>query len=138
MAILFSWVIPHKAAVVTHNSLSPFPTIRISQSISPFVSVSPSPEQPQNLFLYPGATETDNPDGSKTLTSTDDPNQITKWYKDQISASDMHATSISQTNSNNNILNVLAGSSNQQELTVTIEHPANQQVTTIVLRLTSK
>ena len=131
VAIYFVWVVPHKRSVVSTPAPTSVPVI------SPIPSIAVSPIQdlsPSQNFLYPGAHAEKNPDGSYTLLSNDDPGQITQWYQNKIAAHNMHSTSVSQTNSNNNILNVLDASSDTLEVKVTIERPAGNQTTTIVVR----
>lgn len=133
--VLLSWIVPQKVVAPKRSPVSPFPTV----VISPFVTMSPTQEPfANNEFIYPNAQITTNPDGLYALSSTDDPNQITRWYKEKIAAAGMHSTSVSQTNSNNNILNVLDASSNLQEVKITIERPADEQNTTISVRVISK
>lgn len=72
-------------------------------------------------FVYPGAIQTGN-DGNMTRYESDDnPTTITDWYKNKIREMNMNAKTFVTTNTNGNILNKLAGSNGNSNISIEIE-----------------
>lgn len=82
-------------------------------------------------FQYPNSTVVSQNGNSITLESSDDPNIITPWYKERISAMGMNATAFSQTSVNGNISNKLAGAGNGKKIEVSITKSSGDSKTTI-------
>ena len=94
----------------------------------PSTSPTPSagvPSATLTQFTYPNAAIGSQSDGSMTLTSTDDPQAITDWYKNKIKELGMSTRSFVQTKTNGNVHNVLAAAKNDDEIKVTITKKAD-------------
>lgn len=114
------------------------PTPPAKQGLAPTETQSSS----TNLgdFLYPNAAIGSQSDSSMTLTSTDDPQTITDWYKNKIKERGMSTRSFVQTKTNDNIHNVLAAAKNpaspaggDDEIKVTITKKADEPYVSIVV-----
>lgn len=111
----------------------PTSTPHILLSETPKPTNAPVLSSSTNLdnFIYPNATIQSKSDTDIMLTSTDNTSTITSWYKTQIKNSGMNATSTVQTSTNDNIQNVLAGSSDTAHVHIEITKTASNSVTNI-------
>lgn len=123
-------------SATTSPSLSPIPTItNTPDHTNP--TTTPTPTAPsQNTtnnsnWVYPGATINNQGSGSLSLSSTDNPTTITNWYKDKIKSSGGSTTSFVTTNTNDNVLNKLAGAGGSTNVQVEIKKDSGSASTTI-------
>lgn len=86
--------------------------------------------QTSGPWVYPGATAV----GDNTYQSGDDPQKITAWYQQKINGAGMTVTSFVVTNTNNNIINNLAGAGSGMEAAIEILKLANENITTIKVK----
>ena len=84
-------------------------------------------------FFYPGATQISFDDDRLILESSDDPEEITDWYKEKFDSFGMRAKAFSQTNVNGNVVNKLVGDNGTIEIRVEITKKKNQQNSKIVV-----
>lgn len=105
---------------------SPKPSAVSSPSVKP-------KESSLNLsdFDYPNSKETLNDGVTLKLESSDNPENITNWYKEKIRSLGMNAKSFVTTKTNDNVLNKLAGSGSSKEIKVEISKKSNESLTTI-------
>ena len=82
-------------------------------------------------WQYPGSTVTAQSDNSLTLTSRDNPDTITDWYKSKIDSNGYSTRSFVTTKSNGQVKNVLVGAKGGNEIRIEMEKPADSQTTTI-------
>jgi hypothetical protein len=98
------------------STATPLPIPTITPSIRPSITkqIIPSdkPSQNHSEWIYPSAAIIKNEQSSILLSSTDNPDSITEWYKNQITSRKLAVTTFVKTNSNGNINNVLAGNGN--------------------------
>lgn len=87
-------------------------------------------------FVYPNSVVLESSSNSLELTSQDDPDKITNWYKDKIKATGISVTSFVTTKTNNNVLNKLVGADGKLEVRVEIEKNANEERAHIFVDLT--
>ncbi len=84
-------------------------------------------------FIYPGATTRSQSPNSVSLTSTDDAQTITDWYKNKIKELGMSTRSFVQTKTNDNVNNVLSAAKSNDEIKVTITKNAGESLVSIVV-----
>lgn len=120
------------------TSPSPSPTSSTTNApthTSPTVTSSPTtpPQSTSNNsnWVYPGATINNQGSGSLSLSSNDNPTTITNWYKDKIKSSGGNTTSFVTTNTNDNVLNKLAGAGGNTEVQIEIKKDSGSATTTI-------
>ena len=109
---------------------TPIPS-QTSTLILPTSTPVPSPQKDMSSFVYPGSTILNQSGGEMTLQSTDDPQTITKWYKEKITSLNMNAKSFVQTNTNGNILNKLVAAKSGFKISVEISKKNNEGKTEI-------
>lgn len=112
------------------------PTEMPSPTVSPTITTTPTPIQSGQAatdleyFRYPGSS------GSTTnMTSTDDADKITNWYKEKIKSEGFKSTAFAVTKTNGNILTKLAGSKQNVKIQVEITKGANDASTKISISL---
>lgn len=84
-----------------------------------------------NIYIYPNAKQKSSSNNVLILESTDEPRQITEWYKKQITKNGMKTKTFIQTKTNDNVLNKLVGTNNTQSITVKITQKNNSSTTKI-------
>ncbi len=110
----------------TDDASSPLPT---STPTLPKSTLSPSAPNPEitviNEYLYPGSVIVNSDGGSMKLTSSDDPDMITQWYKEKIKSAGMNVNSFVTTKTNDNVLNKLSGADGKTEIKIEIKKQVN-------------
>lgn len=91
-------------------------------------------EEYQQL-IYPDSKIVEKSNQAITLTSSDNPDVITAWYKERIKEMGIKSTAFSQTNTNGNVFNNLAASNGSIIIEVSIKKTFNQNKTTIELKI---
>lgn len=115
----------------------PTPTLQEKLQINKAVIITPTPTyestKPKTVssLIYPNARITTESEHGYSLESTDSAEQITDWYKSYIQNNQMNATSFVTTNTNDTVLNKLAGAGNGKEITVEISRQASEAITKI-------
>ena len=116
------------------------------ETVVPIPTASPKPHTPvptQQLvspdssgsYHYPGS-QTVSVSGSVTvLTTGDDPEKVTDWYKNKIRSRGMSVTSFVVTKTNNNVFNKLAGASAGKKIEFEIKKAAGDPVVTITVKV---
>lgn len=142
IAILIIAVILVGGGIFVRNKIAvespPEEEVVLGESLAtstPTIPPAPTQSSPTNPgdFLYPGATIGSQSDSSMTLTSTDDPQTITDWYKNKIKELGMSTRSFVQTKTNDNVHNVLAAAKKSDEVKVTITKNAGESLVSIVV-----
>ena len=111
---------------------------------SPKLQVSPSPKpqvsQNQNIdeYVYPGSKIISSSGQNLTLTSGDDPNKVTSWYKEKIQSKNLNVNSFVTTEANDKILNKLVGDNGRVSVNVEISQEKNGSPVNITIGITSK
>lgn len=113
------------------SSASPQPSV--TEFVSPILSPQPT-NQLLTEFKYPNSEQLSN-NNNLVLNSTDNPQVITDWYKNEITAKGFTTTSFVQTNTNGEILNKLVGSNGNKEVRVEISKEANNPA--VVIKIAS-
>lgn len=126
------------------GEVNPTPTSSPTPTEKPFpelVTVTPSKPADENtsvaFFLYSNATVLSQTTTSLQLTSSDNTKTITDWYKNKIKEFGLSVTSFVTTNTNDNVLNKLAGAGNGKKVSVEIKKDANESVATITVNFSS-
>lgn len=96
---------------------------------SPLPAAAPQTSPESNPWIYPGAIELDR----NTFESPDDVQIITDWYQKKIKEAGMTVISFIVTNTNNNIVNQLAGATGDARVNVEITKMAGENMTTITI-----
>lgn len=84
-----------------------------------------------DIYIYPNAKQKSTSNNVLILESTDDPRQITEWYKKQITKNGIKTKTFIQTKTNDTVLNKLVGTKNAQSITVIITQTNNNSTTKI-------
>lgn len=124
-----------KSATPSIKTNAPQVTVIIKSQTTPPTLTPTSPPQANN-FIYPGSVVVSVSGQTTNLTSYDNPNVITDWYKNQIKSQGMNTTSFVVTNTNGNVNNVLAGAKNGEDVKITITKNANDS--TVYISITGK
>jgi|SRR3989344_7671342 len=82
-------------------------------------------------FKYGGASVTSQSNHSLELSSSDDPDKITDWYKEKIRSLGLSSKSFVTTKSNDNVENKLVGSNGDLEIAVEIKKAAGSSIAVI-------
>lgn len=97
-----------------------------------------SSEKPSSSnYIYPNATVLSQSENEIHLETSDSTQSVTDWYKNYISENNMNTTSFVTTNTNDNILNRLAGSGNGQKIDVEIQKNSGESTTKVKIILNS-
>lgn len=111
----------------------PHPTLKPTRiPTSPPIPTNTPQTQPSDFPIYPGASVVNSNDESMTLTSSDDADSITQWYKEYIETQHMNVKSFVTTKANDKVHNVLVGAGNG-EIRITITKEPHEQHTTILI-----
>jgi len=92
----------------------------LGESVPTDTPVPTIPPTDPDGFIYPAATIGSQSNGSVTLTSTDDAQTITDWYRNKIKQLNMNVRSFVQTTANDTVNNVLTAAKNESKIKVTI------------------
>lgn len=117
---------------------TPSPTFTPSPSIPSTSTPTPIQQKPAgNLqsFQYPGSSVTSSDTSTMHLTSPNDSDAITDWYKEKIKSEGFRSTAFAVTKTNGNVLTKLAGSKNSFQIHVDITKPENTSTTQIKITL---
>ncbi len=120
---------------ITRNDKDSDDSPEVSVNIKSETHSNPTPTSPpaqSGNFIYPGSVVVSISGQTTNLTSTDNPNTITDWYKNQIKSQGLNTTSFVVTNTNNNFNNVLAASGSKN-IKVTILKNSNETLTRIAV-----
>ena len=126
---------PHPSPIPLN---SPTPAVTPLSSPSVFNYQTPgSQSSSSNIsdFKYPNSTEVNSSGNTLNLQSSDDPKNITDWYKNKIKDLNMNAKSFITTTTNGNVLNKLVGSNGKKEVRVDIEKSTASNTTNIAIVL---
>lgn len=115
-----------------------------NHTITPKITSSPPPtinandeDRSNDQLIYPGSTVVKNTAKEIDLQSSNDPEDITDWYKNLLSKMGFSAKSFVQTNANANILNKLSGSDSKEQVLVEIERKSNEAMTSMKILLST-
>ncbi|MCR4264119.1 MAG: hypothetical protein NUV98_05390 [Candidatus Roizmanbacteria bacterium] len=119
-------------AVLTSTPTSaPLPTATPQPTATSIPADTNNTSTSLSSWQYPGSTVTAQSDNSLTLTSRDNPDTITDWYKSKIDSNGYSTRSFVTTKSNGQVKNVLVGAKGGNEIRIEMEKPADSQTTTI-------
>lgn len=96
-------------------------------------SSSASPKADIRQYIYTGATVKSSNAKRLELESTKSPSAITDWYKNKIQELQFNAKSVSQTSTNDNILNKLTAAKPGEKLDITIKKDQTSTKTLITV-----
>lgn len=107
---------------------SPTSTVKITINQS---NSTPTTQTNTNTsdWRYPEAQD----NGNSSFTSSQNPTTITNWYKDKIKSLGMNTTSFVTTNTNDNVLNKLAGANGSENVTIEIKKDSSESTTHITI-----
>jgi hypothetical protein len=117
---------PSPLATVTP---SPLPTF------TPTPTLSPTTSSPSDSPIYPGSLIVSITGNTTKLTSTDSPDDVFKWYQDQIKKLELSSTSIAKTNTNDNFLASLSGADGDTNIQIKIQRKSGEKLTSVELVL---
>ena len=95
-------------------------------------SNTPPQQASYEAYVYPGSQTVSAIDNAIVLTS-DNPDDVTNWYKAKIKSQGMSVTSFVTTKTNNTVLNKLVGDDSNKKVEVEIKKNANDALVTITL-----
>lgn len=85
------------------------------------------------FWFYPNAQELESDQNELKLSSSDNPQVITDWYKNNIIFQGYSSKSFINTTSNGNTINQLVGSDGKREVDIEIKKQNNSSVTFITI-----
>ena len=88
-------------------------------------------------FSYPGANIASMSRSHLSLSTQDNPDDVTNWYKNKIKSYGKSVSSFVTTKTNDNVFNKLVGADSKEELRITIEKKSDSQTVTIQVDLES-
>jgi len=110
----------------------PTPAATLLQTNSP--TANPTANNNSNSdWRYPNSTVVSGSGNNITLSSGGDPATITDWYKQKIQNLGMNTKTFVTTNSNNNVLNKLAGAGNNTSINIEIKRNSGDTNTTVIV-----
>lgn len=113
-------------------TVSPTPTWTTELTPTP-VSNQQNPKTSNGIWIYPGATTISTGGGEIQLSTTEEPQRVTDWYK-QIISSRMNTKSFVSTSTNGNVENKLSGANSGERIEVEIRKSDSDSVTYIFVR----
>ena len=124
------------AAIIAYQQVSPTPTLRPGKTFEPkaqptTVSASTNTNDGISDMIYPGSSVNSDSANSLSLTSSDNVDSITSWYKSKIKSKNLSTNSFVATNSNNNVLNKLVGAGGNFTIDVEITKKPGDSVVQI-------
>jgi len=96
-------------------------------------SNTPPQQASYEAYVYPGSQTVSAIDNAIVLTSDNNPDDVTNWYKAKIKSQGMAVTSFVTTKTNNTVLNKLVGDDGNKKVEVEIKKNANDALVTITL-----
>src|SRR4030066_576550 len=112
----------------------PTPTIQIVVPTSTPIPIVTSQASISD-YHYPNSQLVSSSENSLMLSSSEDPETITNWYKEKIKSEGMNVKTFVSTKTNNNVLNKLVGSNGKKEVSVEIKKPVGESVTSITINI---
>jgi len=119
------------------------PTTESSQktptsTASPLSTATPVPSHTNtstslSAWQYPGSFTVSQTNNSLSLTSSDNPDTITDWYKSKIQLNGYSTRSFVTTKTNGQVKNVLVGAKDGHEIRIEMEKSSDSQTTTITV-----
>ncbi len=110
------------------------PTLLPTSTITPTkpqVTTIPQDESDLINYKYPNSQVVGSNGNELSLTSPDDSDTITNWYKERIRDEGLNVKSFMTTKTNGNVLNKLVGASSGREIRVDIINPVGEQLVKI-------
>ncbi|MCH7641576.1 hypothetical protein IID22_05275 [Patescibacteria group bacterium] len=86
-------------------------------------------------YRYPNSTVISSLNNSLLLTSSDDADKITSWYKEKINSQGMNVKTFVTTKTNDNVLNKLVGADSDMEVRVEITKDSGSSSVNISISL---
>lgn len=135
------------------DGIPPGPTTSPTETATPTTSQTPPTSIPtrtstpvptqsrgdtnQNIdpFLYPGSVIVSSNSNSMQLTSTQDADVITDWYKEKIKSMGYRSTAFAATKTNGNVLTKLAGANGNTQINIEITKPSGDNTTKITITI---
>ena len=111
--------------VLSETSL-PVSTTNLTLPESTITPSTPRPEEADiNEYIYPGSVIISSNGSTLKLTSSDNPDTITQWYKEKIKSAGMNVNSFVTTKTNGNVLNKLSAADGTTDIKVEIKKQAS-------------
>ncbi len=127
-----------KTEVLAQATSSPLATPKPTSTFRPTAAPTAA-SAPTGLnvdrFIYPGSSVKSKSTLSLTLNSESDPDAITNWFKDQLSALGFNTTSFVMTKTNINVLNKLVVAKNNTQVSVDIKKSASAAQSEITVEI---
>ncbi len=109
------------------NTSTPIPTSTPTLPVSTTTPLTPKPQETNiNEYTYPGSVIISANGPTMKLTSSDDPDMITQWYKEKIKNAGMNVSNFVTTKTNGNVLNKLSAADGMVEIRVEIIKQASE------------
>ena len=96
-------------------------------------SINLNPSSQIDAFIYPNAILISKSEIKIILNSSDNPDEITKWYEQKIKSLSLNTTSFVKTKTNDDVLNKLVAASEQRKVSVEIEKSHQENITKITV-----
>ena len=126
----------HNANQVKASGVGTHPVV--AHQILPQMTSNPSPELVEKIktvqlsgWFYPKSQKVESNAQELQLTSLDDPQAITEWYKDKIVSQGFPDKSFINTANNGNTVNQLVGNDGNRQVAVSIKRQSNSDQTII-------
>lgn len=131
---------PSPTSVLAETAIPlPIPSIPTPPLVPAFSPTSTAPAS-NNLadYIYPGAAVLSSSGQSLSLTSSDNPDQVTNWYKEKIKNMGFSSKAFAETRANDKVLNKLTGDNGQLSIAIEIAKDSAESAVTIQVSLTPK
>jgi len=106
---------------------------------TPKPTLLPAPEADINMslkdYVYPGSNLVSSSNNSLALTTSDDPDRVTDWYKEKITSQDMNVKSFITTKANEKVLNKLVGAKEGLEISIEIRKDEGSSICEVSVNL---
>lgn len=119
-------------------TMTPERTIPLQTTNTPAPTSKTAVSANISIFIYPNAQQSNRSDSSVSLTSNDNPSDITNWYENVLATNNFHSKSEAKTNTNGNVLNKLAASNGSYSVAIEIKKSASDAQTNISVTLTQQ
>lgn len=119
-------------------TLIPAPVLPTPKSVPTPTPVSTTaPSSNISDYIYPGANVVSSSDKSLSLTSSDNADSVTSWYKQKITSNGFRSEAFAETKANDRVMNKLGGDNGQFSIQIEISQDSADSQVKISVNLTT-